>query len=203
MKSGVYRIYCFKNKKSYIGSSTNVNSRINSHKSLLRRGKHHSMPLQMAYNKYGVDSFYFYIIDYCCVDKILDVEKHYIDFYKSVAPLGFNIEENPKINNHTEDVRLKMSKNRLGENNSFYGKRHSDETKKKISESRTGKHKVTESYREKLRRSSARKKLSNCQVVEILNSKLDAKELSKLYGVSRNYIYDLKNGKRRSYVTKS
>lgn len=36
------------------------------------------------------------------------------------------------------DFRTKMSENNKGENNAFYGKRHSEETRKKISEHRKG-----------------------------------------------------------------
>lgn len=204
MKSGVYRIYCFKNKKSYIGSSTNISSRIQSHKSLLRRGKHHSLPMQYAYDKYGIDNFYFYIIEMCEHNKLEEIEKHYINFYNSVAPNGFNIESNPKLSRHTFETRTKMSSKRIGENNPFFGKKHSEKTKRKISESRKGKYKVTEDYRKKLRAASACKKLSDKDVRDILhylkNQIYTAKELAAKYNITRSYIYDLKNHKARKYL---
>ena len=204
MKSGVYRIYCFKNKKSYIGSSTNINSRIQSHKSLLRRGKHHSSPLQYAYNKYGLSNFYFYIIEVCEHNKLEEIEKYYINFYNSVVPNGFNIESNPKLSRHTFATRTKMSLKRVGKNNPFFGKKHSEETKRKISENRKGKYKITEDYRKKLRAASARKKLSDKDVRDIFhclkNQTYTVKELAAKYSVTRSYIYDLKNNKRRKYL---
>lgn len=70
-------------------------------------------------------------------------ERHYISLYKS---WGF------KLTNMTDggdgqsvgysplkETRELMSVNRKGENNSFYGKKHNEETKKKISESKKGK----------------------------------------------------------------
>lgn len=54
---GIYRIKNEINGKSYIGSSININSRIQRHKSELKHGKHSNLKLQRAYDKYGTNSF--------------------------------------------------------------------------------------------------------------------------------------------------
>lgn len=41
---------------------------------------------------------------------------------------------------HSEDTRKKMSESKKGDNNPFYGKHHSEETRIKMSESQKGKH---------------------------------------------------------------
>lgn len=59
MSSGVYFIVCHRNGFSYCGSSNGVDSRLQSHKNALRKGKHHCKALQMDFHKYGEDSFFF------------------------------------------------------------------------------------------------------------------------------------------------
>lgn len=46
---GVYRIYCSANEKTYVGSSVNIRTRWNSHRSLLGRGVHENINLQRAH----------------------------------------------------------------------------------------------------------------------------------------------------------
>lgn len=62
--SGVYCIYCKTTNKKYIGSTVNTFSKRRSqHLYLLNKLKHHSPKLQRAWNKYGNNSFSFYVIE--------------------------------------------------------------------------------------------------------------------------------------------
>lgn len=59
-------IYIIKNRingKIYLGSSTNVEKRLSTHKQLLKRNKHHSYKLQRAWNRYGEENFEFEIYE--------------------------------------------------------------------------------------------------------------------------------------------
>lgn len=47
------------NQKKYIGKTNNIEHRIEQHLSALRKNKHHSVKLQRAVNKYGLDNFQF------------------------------------------------------------------------------------------------------------------------------------------------
>jgi hypothetical protein len=61
--SSVYRITCSPTGKVYIGQSTVPEYRIEYHFQLLKAGKHHSIKLQNAFNKYGCESFYSTVIE--------------------------------------------------------------------------------------------------------------------------------------------
>lgn len=86
-------IYCIENKmnhKKYIGQSININNRFSAHKSELRKGVHDNIHLQYAWNKYGEQSFEFYIIKK--VDNIKDLdyyERHYIELFNTYKN-GYN-----------------------------------------------------------------------------------------------------------------
>lgn len=88
-------IYSLTNKingKRYIGSTKDWKKRQLGHLSLLRRGMHHSPPLQNAWNKYGEVSFEFVMLLICKPDDLLFYEQRAIDGYGS-AVNGYNIAE--------------------------------------------------------------------------------------------------------------
>lgn len=57
MKGYIYHITNKINNKKYIGKTTDIKHRLESHFSDLKNNKHHSIKLQRAYNKYGKDNF--------------------------------------------------------------------------------------------------------------------------------------------------
>jgi group I intron endonuclease len=154
-------IYQLKNKvtgKSYIGQSSNINRRLSRHKYDLSHNNHHSPQLQEDYNKYGLESFECKIlvpdiqekIDADIIEESL-INTYYGDTLYNVsknATGGDNTSYHPdneliraKISeagkqryidnpNLKEELRIRMT----GENNPMYGKKHTEETKKKISE---------------------------------------------------------------------
>lgn len=58
----VYKIINQRNAKFYVGSSTRVRTRFQTHRRELRAGIHHCVPLQRAWRKYGDANFRFEII---------------------------------------------------------------------------------------------------------------------------------------------
>lgn len=60
---GIYKITNLFDKKSYVGSSNNIERRFVEHTNRLRAGKHHSPYLQNAWNKRGENVFEFSIIE--------------------------------------------------------------------------------------------------------------------------------------------
>jgi len=109
---GIYKITCIKNKSFYIGSAKNIIFRFNKHKSCLRKNCHINKNLQNSWNKYGEESFMFETIEEVKIlENLIEREQHYIDTLKPT----FNI----RLVAHS-NLGLKMS----------------DETKKKMRESR-------------------------------------------------------------------
>ena len=53
--TGIYKITCLANNKSYIGQSVSIKRRWATHKRELAAGIHYNEYLQRAYNKYGKD----------------------------------------------------------------------------------------------------------------------------------------------------
>lgn len=88
--SGIYIIRCKPTGKVYVGSSLDIYRRWYLHKSALRHGRHHSLKLQRAWNKYGEDAFEFEIAEEV-IDGLLPVyEQVYINSHNSKAN-GYNI----------------------------------------------------------------------------------------------------------------
>ncbi len=82
MKSGVYKITNIVNNKCYIGSSYDIHIRFNRHINDLKGQKHHSILLQRAFNKYGIENFIFETILNCAVEETIQVEQYLLDYYQ-------------------------------------------------------------------------------------------------------------------------
>lgn len=61
--SGIYVIRNMTNEHQYVGSSGNIVERFRKHCEALRRGKHHSVALQRAWNKHGEAAFNLLILE--------------------------------------------------------------------------------------------------------------------------------------------
>lgn len=61
-KAVIYKIINLTNAKFYVGSTINWRARVRTHRRKLNAGKHHCIPLQNAWNKYGEDAFVFKIV---------------------------------------------------------------------------------------------------------------------------------------------
>ena len=136
--SGVYRIVLLLDDRCYIGSSIQIQKRWSQHQRSLRKGTHHSPYLQRVWDKYGEDSFQFEIIEECDPEILIEHEQAWMDFYSPV----FNT--NPVAGNslgfrHTEETKEKIREIRTGAT-------LSEETKAKMSEVRMG-HLVSASTR--------------------------------------------------------
>lgn len=78
-KSGIYKIINIVNNKKYIGSAVDPKARFYTHKSSLRKKRHHSIILQRAWDKYGEHCFSFEIIEECEKENLIKREQYYLD----------------------------------------------------------------------------------------------------------------------------
>lgn len=135
--SGIYMIRNRETGKVYIGSSNNISKRWRNHKSLLKNGKHHSIYLQNAYNKYGKNSFEYLVLKEVQEEDLLTEEKKFFTLYNSVSPKGYNISDAPGSpfsgRNHTDEAKRKQSEKNSGEDSPWYGKILTEEHNRNIS----------------------------------------------------------------------
>ena len=166
-------IYLIKNKlngKIYVGQTTEekgFNGRYERsgigiervykyHKCNKDNNKSHNSHLLRSIEKYGFDSFE--VIEEFDVafnrEELDKLESLYIDIYQTRnKAYGYNDKgggSHGKLSKETKKKLSEKAKLRTGENNSFYGKHHSEETKQKIREANSGKH-LTEEHKQKLR----------------------------------------------------
>lgn len=87
--TGIYKITCSGNNKSYIGQSVSIKRRWRDHLAELRRGAHYNNYLQNAFNKYGEESFSFEILELCPQSKLNEREQFYIKLLDTFQN-GFN-----------------------------------------------------------------------------------------------------------------
>lgn len=118
-KPGVYLIVCNNTHKYYIGSSNSMRSRRYKHFGDLRKGIHRIEEMQNDFNKYGEESFSYYILVETNKDKNIQLmmENMYIEKYKDQL---YNLSKSATRKGYKEkqEVKNKMSENRKGLKNS-------------------------------------------------------------------------------------
>lgn len=90
-KIGVYAMVnlCDGPGTAYIGSTSNsFKARLHHHRSLLNRRCHGNEHLQRAYDKYGGDAFFFYILEVVSsADFVIDREQHWLNQFRDTGPV--------------------------------------------------------------------------------------------------------------------
>lgn len=92
--SGIYCIENITNHKIYIGSSKNIYQRLLKHFALLRHNKHQNAHLQSAWNKYGENSFRWFILELCDSKELTEKEQYCIDLFGAEYNITRIIERN-------------------------------------------------------------------------------------------------------------
>lgn len=155
----VYKITSATDNKVYIGKTSDVERRFSYHRNApFSSNKAMSTSCPKLYNsmrKHGIENFSFEIIaSFDTEDSALDAEEKYIAEYDSIKN-GFNIlvggtrqysgEHSIWFGRqHTEETKkkisetLKLNEITLGENNPMFGKTHTPEAKAKIAKAQTG-----------------------------------------------------------------
>lgn len=134
----IYKIVNKINNKVYIGQTVNKDLRWKQH--IRNDGKNPNLLIGKAFNKYGIENFEYIIIEECENCNMSEREKYWIKHYDSYNS-GYNMtiggealfgENNPFYGKtHTIETKEKLSllaSQRIGNKNPFYGKHHSEET---------------------------------------------------------------------------
>lgn len=173
---GVYAIKCIPTGRFYIGSTNHIVRRINEHISWLRIGTYDNKDLQDDFNKYSDKFKYYLVTEVINDDDLRPMEKYFLAVYWDTKLL-YNKELNAggfKIGNtlgtkhrgrkfttgHCALISKALSGNGnhfygvklTGELNGMYGKTHTDEARKKMSESRKGNNNPNSCYQKELKR---------------------------------------------------
>jgi len=129
-KSGIYSWKNLINKKQYIGSAIDLSEMLYfyySAKAMENKLKNSKSSIYNAILKYGHSNFSLTILEYCSPEQCIQRE----DFYLSSLPHEYNILEKA-------GSTLGSTRNNTGENNPMYGKKHTEESKTKISDAMVG-----------------------------------------------------------------
>ena len=128
MTCGIYMIKNMVNSKIYIGQSVDIEKRWREHRSGLRGNDHDNKHLQNAWNKYGESNFEFTVICECDESQLNTKEIDYIAKLKTYDPkVGYNKTYGGEGGRHTEETRRKLSE-------AHKGKTLSEEHKRKMRE---------------------------------------------------------------------
>lgn len=208
-------IYIIKNNINgikYYGRTNNPIKRKNWHFSHLRKNIHGNYKLQNSFNKYGEENFSFKVIKEITgenknelLELIMDIEQSYINLPEEKFNLSlssrtpsnyiFHGENNPFYGKkHTPESKALQRKAKLGmydkEKNPFYGKTHTPENRKKFSETAKKTFSgVPKTESHKRKISEALKNTSRCMPVIIDGVRYDSlNAASRATGISRPTI---------------
>lgn len=205
-KSVIYQIKNIKNNRIYIGQTINFEKRKYIHFHTLKNNKHENKFLQRDYNKCGENNFRLYIIEYCKPEKLNELEQDYLNVLWDNCNNCYNI--NLLGSKPPNAKGRKLSKKQIeamsGEFASFYGKTHSIETKKRLSNIRRGIGRPhLEGTKEKLRKNKNNGKQTNIYLSDKNNITYGPIYNIKKFGIENDIdsrrIYELVSGKRKSY----
>lgn len=157
-KSGIYKIQI--KDSVYVGSGVNIYQRLHMHKRLILKNKHHNIKLQRKYNKYL--DFNYQIIEFCEKGSLIEREQYYIDTLNpdlNISPTAFS---NYGFK-HSEDTRKRMSE-------IHKGRKWSKESKQKLSDSSKGVPK-SEEHKRKISEKLKGRKLSKKTIDKMIHSR--------------------------------
>jgi group I intron endonuclease len=154
-KSGVYCLINKINGHTYVGSSINLSSRMKNYlnNTFLKSRQNSNMPIVKALLKYGQSNFSVWILEYVEPEILTTRETFYITLvipYYNVLKQGYSslgykhteetkqlLSELAKNKTHSDKTKALIARSLIGDNNPFYNKSHSIESKIRIIEAKS------------------------------------------------------------------
>lgn len=159
---GVYKITNTITNKYYIGYTKDIYKRFSGHRNTLKNGHHQNIILQRSYNKYTLQAFTFEILhQYDNIEDAKNKELEYLqnlEIRESLYNIHYNSSGGDILSNHPDrkdiisritntlnnnyskmtDEEKKEKHGQPGEKNSMFGKTHTEEARKNISDKNKG-----------------------------------------------------------------
>lgn len=197
-------IYLFKNKKNgkkYVGQTVrDLDTRISEH---LRKSNTY---FEKALKKYGLRNFDYQVVDTADdIEELNSLERQWIKKEGTLFPNGYNLCTGGNVTTgyrHSAESRRRMSEHQgrrkamSGENNPFFGRKHTDETRRKMREAWTTERKEALAERQKtIDMSSVYVRVRNANTGKVYESIASASEDT---GVLSTHITRVCKGKRKT-----
>lgn len=158
MTCGVYKIGFSGSEDFYIGGSANIEKRVKYHLLSLRKGEHHSFLFQEKFKEIGESGIFTLILEECEYSLLKKTEQKHLDELNPTlnisrtAKCGDLISYHPKRDEIVKKIKQssidrftsmtaegRAQKHGLpGESNGMFGRTHTKESKRLISEAMTG-----------------------------------------------------------------
>lgn len=195
----IYLITNLINGKQYVGQTIQLlENRWSMHKS----GSSGCLGLKAAFKKYGIENFKIEQIDTSnSLEELNKKEREYIKNLKTLSPFGYNLTTGGEQNKYSDESRKKMSESgkkrrpisestrkklsecRKGSKNHNFGKKFTEDHKRKLSEAHLGNH------------SRERVKIFCNENGKFYDSLSDA---AKALSINVGHLHQVINGKRKS-----
>lgn len=193
MSDGYFYLYKITNKlnnKVYIGQTINPNARWSRHKSKEKTKRNHH--LYCAIRKYGVDNFFFEII--AQAKSLEDIDEAEIISIKQNNSFDRNFGYNISHGGNGKRIISESTKKKLSLLN--IGKKASDETKKKMSNSMLGKNVGRSNGMYGKRSGRAKLMLQQVKQIRLLYPQVKSmNKLAKIFNVSKKTILNIVHGR--------
>ena len=190
--NGIYRITNLPTGRFYIGSAVNVERRWKRHIYDFKAQRHHNSKLQRAWNKYGEHAFAFELLEEVSdASMLLEREQHYMDALKPF----YNI--NPKAGSNLghkmpDSMKQKMATLRKAEWESMTPEQRKEKVERILNGARPKRH--TEETRQKMSEAHKRKPMTAKQLANLERRNTPEAIAKRALSCSKTYIVTFPDG---------